>query len=187
MRSKFLAMTALAAGLVLGMAAPAFADTVLVANNGWQNDQINLANTPSVGSDFVFTVAHGFNGSFAVTDAFIPGDTYSVFLFGSPRGSSVFANFGNGYFDNSLGDQTLAAAWSSSSYSHYIILFGEGNFSFTVTGDGIAGLPAGLGVRFDTHAVGGGVPEPATWALMLGGFGLAGAALRRRRATAAMA
>jgi len=29
-----------------------------------------------------------------------------------------------------------------------------------------------------------GVPEPGTWALMLAGFGLAGSALRRRRATA---
>ncbi len=28
----------------------------------------------------------------------------------------------------------------------------------------------------------GGVPEPATWGLMLTGFGLAGSALRRRRA-----
>ncbi len=28
--------------------------------------------------------------------------------------------------------------------------------------------------------IGGGVPEPATWALMLGGFGLIGATLRRR-------
>ena len=31
----------------------------------------------------------------------------------------------------------------------------------------------------------GAVPEPATWALMIGGFGLAGAALRRRRAAVA--
>jgi hypothetical protein len=29
-----------------------------------------------------------------------------------------------------------------------------------------------------------GVPEPASWALMIGGFGLAGASLRRRRAIA---
>ena len=35
-------------------------------------------------------------------------------------------------------------------------------------------------VRFDGAAAG--VPEPASWALMIGGFGLAGAALRRRRA-----
>lgn len=30
----------------------------------------------------------------------------------------------------------------------------------------------------------GGVPEPAAWTMMIGGFGLAGAALRRRRAVA---
>lgn len=36
--------------------------------------------------------------------------------------------------------------------------------------------------NFALTQVGGGVPEPASWALMIGGFGLAGAALRRRRA-----
>jgi hypothetical protein len=33
----------------------------------------------------------------------------------------------------------------------------------------------------------GGVPEPASWALMIGGFGMAGAALRRRRSAPATA
>ena len=32
-----------------------------------------------------------------------------------------------------------------------------------------------------------GVPEPASWALMIGGFGIVGAATRRRRASAAIA
>ena len=36
---------------------------------------------------------------------------------------------------------------------------------------------------FSTFGVAG-APEPATWALMVGGFGLAGAGLRRRRAMA---
>ena len=42
------------------------------------------------------------------------------------------------------------------------------------------GNPAGLRVEFQNSAVGG-VPEPATWAMMITGFGLAGVALRRRR------
>jgi hypothetical protein len=33
----------------------------------------------------------------------------------------------------------------------------------------------------------GGVPEPATWAMLLGGFGLTGAAMRRRRSMAVAA
>lgn len=45
---------------------------------------------------------------------------------------------------------------------------------------------AELGVRIDS-ITGAGVPEPATWALMLMGFGGLGAMLRRRRAAAAVA
>ena len=33
----------------------------------------------------------------------------------------------------------------------------------------------------DVFKVGGAVPEPATWALMLAGFGLVGSAIRRKR------
>ena len=39
--------------------------------------------------------------------------------------------------------------------------------------------------RLDATFNGGSVPEPATWAMMIAGFGLAGATLRRRRAVTA--
>lgn len=56
--------------------------------------------------------------------------------------------------------------------------------SFTMfTGDTNNNLGPGVqldNVRFD-NAPSNGVPEPASWALMIAGFGLAGATLRRRR------
>jgi hypothetical protein len=49
---------------------------------------------------------------------------------------------------------------------------------------------AGGGYESDNHTVGfytslGGVPEPATWAMLITGFGLVGVAMRRRRAVIA--
>ncbi|MDP3747098.1 MAG: PEPxxWA-CTERM sorting domain-containing protein [Phenylobacterium sp.] len=46
---------------------------------------------------------------------------------------------------------------------------------------------ANYSVRWDNLVTGGVVPEPATWAMMITGFGLSGAMLRRRRTTAVMA
>jgi hypothetical protein len=48
-----------------------------------------------------------------------------------------------------------------------------------------SGADTGLITGPSTPQSVGGVPEPATWALMIGGFGLAGAALRRRRVAVA--
>ena len=48
-----------------------------------------------------------------------------------------------------------------------------------------AGTTLGGGETCNLQLGAGGVPEPATWALMISGFGLAGATLRRRRAVAA--
>jgi PEP-CTERM motif len=51
------------------------------------------------------------------------------------------------------------------------------------TNGGVGDTMLVTSIRLDT---GGGVPEPASWALMIGGFGMAGAVLRRR-STAAIA
>lgn len=71
----------------------------------------------------------------------------------------------------------------------------NGFFGFEVTGAPVARVritQSTVGedfVAFDNFtfvtASTGGVPEPSAWALMIGGFGLAGATLRRRRALAA--
>ena len=42
----------------------------------------------------------------------------------------------------------------------------------------------GPGFFYGSHY---GVPEPATWAMMLGGFGIVGAAMRRRKVLVAFA
>jgi hypothetical protein len=54
----------------------------------------------------------------------------------------------------------------------------------TRVGFGLNRLGVADNFRFDAVTGGNAVPEPTTWALMIGGFGLAGAAARnRRRAT----
>ena len=54
---------------------------------------------------------------------------------------------------------------------------------YYVTGNG---TPSILSFEPRITTFSGGVPEPATWALMITGFGAAGAMLRRKRATAAL-
>ncbi|MBL8555288.1 MAG: PEPxxWA-CTERM sorting domain-containing protein [Phenylobacterium sp.] len=59
-------------------------------------------------------------------------------------------------------------------------IFADNSGSFSVC------IDRGDNACFDAfYGNGGGVPEPATWGLMIAGFGLAGTALRRRRAFAA--
>lgn len=105
-------------------------------------------------------------------------------------------NDGNQSYDVTLGALTSAEFFTSnnqgfvSESAHFSGL--TSGAQYTLTFVGLDTNPNGTystdQTAFIDHvsAIGSGaVPEPAAWALMIGGFGLAGAALRRRRAVAA--
>ena len=88
------------------------------------------------------------------------------------RGASQRLMFGEGFWTTAYYNGATSDYASTSSFS--FVLPSE----VTYTSDSGVFL-TGLG------GVGGGVPEPATWALMLAGFGLVGSALRRRQGAGA--
>lgn len=84
-----------------------------------------------------------------------------------------------GYFEDTLAIETLApGGFASQSFFYFATgaFSAPGVYADAFFGDGrgrmtVSGAPT--------------VPEPSTWALLIGGFGLAGAALRRRQSATA--
>ena len=107
--------------------------------------------------------------------------TVSFWLAGNTDGapavkSTIVSAGGPGttYTFDTTGDSIPGLDWKQYSYS------------FTATGSSstlsfAAGDSGPFGAALDNVSVTGAVPEPAQWALMIGGFGLVGAASRRRR------
>ena len=60
-----------------------------------------------------------------------------------------------------------------------LVIGGTGAFSVNATT--FDDFENALKRKITIEVTGGGVPEPSTWAMMIGGFGLVGAAMRRRR------
>ncbi len=156
----------------------------MVVDSGWQYDQDNTAYGLSQFGPWTFTVGAGQTDRFSLADSFIPGDIYTVTVSGdaSYSASSNFSALPLDFNDN-LGPAApfLTGSWLNAAYSHLRLDFTTGSYSIDVVDTSSVGYPAGFGLRLD----GPGVPEPATWALMLTGFGLAGVALRRRAALTA--
>ena len=110
-------------------------------------------------------------------------------------GQVTITRTGGGVFD--LKNLDLAISWYSDLTNDQVLVNGNPlaitntltNYALNLTGVSsvtISALQSGSGYwTLDNVAfTGGAVPEPATWALMIGGFGLAGATLRRRRMVA---
>lgn len=164
MKLKLLVATALVAWSGSASAA------ALVVGSGWQADTLTGSGAPTAQSPWTFTI--GSTSTLSVSDDFVPGDTFT--LSGGVAGiTSFFAGASDVRATGPGG-----AAWLNPVYSKFSTVLGAGSYSFSLTGPGQGGIPAGLWVRLDEGALAGAVPEPAVWAFMLIGFGFIGGALR---------
>ncbi len=90
-------------------------------------------------------------------------------------GTKVIGSAGNVYYLN------VAMGGSDPTLQNGFEIGPQDNSSYVLIGDGTNGIDCINCITWtDTVGGGGAVPEPATWALMIAGFGMAGAGLRRR-------
>lgn len=105
----------------------------------------------------------------------------------APEGRSLYASF----TPVSLADATFDGTLSSGEFNDTYITHGRYELTDTTSTNLLSLKVSGFDsdeqlasyVRWTPLAAA--VPEPASWALMISGFGLVGTALRRRRATSA--
>ncbi len=164
--------TVFVAAVTALLALPAQA-AVLTVNTGWQYDQLDVAGEPTQGS--VWTLVLAAPAHFSLTDSFIEGDTFTIS--GDINGVTSF--FAGANDIRATGDPSAVFGWLSGVHGKFTTYLGAGTYNFSVTGDGVGGLSAGLYLRADSA-----VPEASTWALLIAGFGLVGAAARRRKVAA---
>lgn len=156
----------------------------------------------TVSLDFDFMAWNSWDGS---TLSFPQGDFFEVWLDGAklltvspanasgsssiPPEATLLLSGAYGYGDD--------APYFNHDSVYHISLSGivhtaaTANFEFRVTGPGWQGDASGVDEAFgldniviSANTATSGVPEPASWAMMIGGFALLGAALRRRTTVA---
>lgn len=116
-------------------------------------------------------------GNFSdVATQYTSGDGLTVFSSGTGFGDSILST---GFFtlSGTTGLNSLYAALADDSLTFAVsdVDAGDNNFDFT---QGVAGSLTNVGTGPTVSAV----PEPATWAMMVLGFGIVGFGLRKRKA-----
>lgn len=171
MKPGLLAAAAIAASTIPTVASAA----TLVVGGGWQTFYFGATGsaiqTSSGDTTYSFTLAQA--AELHVVDAYNIGDMFRFFNFGTVLGTT-------GAF-NPAGPATSdpATAFAGNTYSKMSILLTPGSYSLS----GITtASPYGAGGAYIelAPATGNAVPEPSTWALMIGGYLLVGAAMRYR-------
>ena len=116
--------------------------------------------------------------TFVAGSSFTLDDVHGVF--GGVAGTRSVA-----FFNNSLGGGFQVAGGTGITSEQ--IYIGNESAPFAEVGDYAAqDRASGAHVGLIIYENGATVPEPATWGLMVAGFGLVGAGLRRRSATASV-
>ena len=195
-----------ACAVFAALAAPAHATDIPLATAGaqagygaWQTfnvseidsrsfglEWIDAANTndPGFGSPlaFTFTIDAGAIGTFTVVDAGFAGDTFAITNFGSAFGATS-AVPSTVYASSTLSVGDFDAALADLSFSRGVFTLGAGSYRISGRLDQSVRFDDGTplnatfgGVRLTVSAV----PEPASIAMLLAGFGLIGLLNRRR-------
>jgi PEP-CTERM motif len=160
--------------------ASADSGSVTFRNYGWDVNtadpyKANLTDNRG-GDDWDYTFVADQNGT--ITMAY--NVTGSGFTFGLWGWSIGFNGSGSGGPVINPTDPTTSGVFTGllqAGQTYTISLSGNPNIFNDGGGGNFSGSMLG---QFDWQITSGGVPEPATWGLMLAGFGLMGAALRRR-------
>lgn len=167
------AATAIAAFVSPAAAVP------LIADSGWYDSLVVAAGRNAEDAPFTFSLVD--SAFLRLTDSRIPGAVFAAFDAGN--NISITSTFTT---DGAAVPIYDTVAWSDLRFSRFSFLLGPGSYSFDVTTQCTIICPAGFGIRLDSApGIGPGVPEPAGWALLIAGFGLTGAAMRRRRSVVA--
>ena len=149
-----------------------------VAINGVALDSVNGETNP------LFTVNQGGTLQFTVDGDGSGGDFINVSINGfggmSPNNFSFAFNGGFASFSQTLTFNTLGS-FSGSAFIDIPSSFPD----YRAPDGNNGGDTRTLGFRVDVVDANTGVPEPASWAMLIAGFGLVGASMRRRRAVVA--
>ena len=181
---KKLMMTAVAAGALIA-ATPAAADPInvgqwytfgfgaqgsAIGNGSGFTQGVNPSSVAAPNSPWTFVLASV--GSITFVDGFLSGDQFAISDFGSAIGSTSAPTLGA----DCSSDITGCLANAAISKGTFALAAGNHSITGTQTANAFGG---GAGF-FIVRGSAGAVPEPATWAMMLVGFGAMGVGMRRR-------